>query len=97
MQAILISKVYKYNTTTLGSGHIVSASSVTIVDGKVANIHGKLHPKVGSSHPDEIATSFSARITKDGTYNYTIENGNTDINGVDVITEFIDFIENDII
>lgn len=94
MKAILVEKKYKYDKITLASGKVVSASSVIIRDGKVKSLYGSLHK---SDDDMMMSTSFSANLQSDGTYSYSVENGNSSENVLTIILEFITFIGKDIV
>lgn len=91
MVAVLVEKKYKYDKTTLSSGNIVSANGVIIRNGEVSNIHGGIIT-LGEMEN----TQFTASLKSDGTYNYSIEYGNSSVDVVDIILEFIAFIEKDL-
>lgn len=91
MTGVLIETKYRYDKVTLTSGNIVSASDVSIKDKKVSRISG------GTISRSEMENAFfSATLKSDGTYNYSLDNGNSGMDADSIILEFVAFIKKDL-
>ena len=91
MVGILINKNYKYENAILASGAKVSASEVTINDGKVERINS------GSVVVEEGSFSFSIyNYGPDGKKTYNLNNVPENVDGQKIVKEFVEFVEADL-
>ena len=92
MVGVLLNCNYKYENAVLDSGAKVSASEVTIKDGKVDRINN------GSVTVSEGTFSFSIyNYGPDGKKTYNLSNVPENVDGQDVVKEFVEFVEEDVL
>ena len=91
MVGIKVKEIYKYENAALASGAKVSATEVTIQDGKVASVNN------GNVSVDGKNFSFSIyNYGIDGKKTYNLNNVPENVDGQAIVKEFVEFVENDI-
>lgn len=100
MVGVLVSANYKYTDVQLVSGAKVTATGVTIKDGKVIRVDngnvtiGEVEPNDGFDM-DQNTFSFSVYSNGDK-FSYSTNNVPADYNGQDIAAEFVAFVETDL-
>lgn len=91
MVGILINQNYKYEGVVLESGAKVSATMVTVQDGKVASVNN------GNVTVDGKNFSFSiSNYGINGEKTYNLNNVPANVDGQAIVKEFVLFVEGDI-
>lgn len=91
MVGIKVKVIYKYDNVELKSGAIVSAYDVTVQDGKVTSVSN------GNATVDDKIFNFSIySYGINGEKTYNLNNVPADIDGQQIVNEFVEFVENDI-
>lgn len=93
MVGVLVSANYKYTDVQLASGAKVTATGVTIKDGKVIRVDNG-NVTFGESN-DNNEFHFSV-YSSGGKLIYSTDNVPADINGQDIAEEFVAFVETDL-
>lgn len=94
MVGILVSANYKYKDVKLASGVTVSATGVTIKDGKVVRVENG----VVTIGEDENRKEFTFSVYGDAeNLTYSTSSVPSDYNGQDIAEEFVAFVETDIV
>ena len=91
MVGIKVKEIYKYENAALASGAKVSATEVTIQDGKVASVN--------NANVSVDGKNFSFSIYNygiDGKKTYNLNNVPENVDGQAIVKEFVLFVENDI-
>ena len=93
MVGVLVSANYKYTDVQLASGVKVSATGVTVKDGKVVRVdNGNVF--IGE---DDNRQEFNFSIYSNGDkLSYSTNSVPSDYNGQDIAEEFVAFVENDL-
>lgn len=92
MVGILINKAYKYENVVLESGAKVNAHEVVVKDDKVARINN------GDVFVNESTFSFSIYdYGVNGSKIYNLNNVPEDVNGQEIVKEFVEFVESDVL
>jgi hypothetical protein len=93
----LLKTIYKYDSVKLASGVVVTAQEVYIVDGKIKHVNN------GSVKVADKQFSFSINPFNHGMpedkkeITYNLNNVPQGIDGQAILTEFVDFVEADIV
>ena len=91
MIGIKVKEIYKYENAVLASGAKVSATEVTVQDGKVASVNN------GNVTVDGKNFSFSIyNYGINGEKTYNLNSVPADVDGQAIVKEFVLFVENDI-
>lgn len=91
MVGIKVKVIYRYDNVELKSGAIVSAYDVTVQDGKVTSVSN------GNATVDDKNFNFSIySYGINGEKTYNLNNVPADIDGQQIVNEFVEFVENDI-
>ena len=93
MVGVLVSANYKYTDVQLASGAKVTATGVTIKDGKVIRVDNG-NVTFGESN-DNNEFHFSV-YSSGGKLIYSTDNVPADINGQDIAEEFVAFVKTDL-
>lgn len=101
MVGVLVSANYKYTNIELSNGIKVTATGVTIKDGKVIRVDNG-NVTIGESNNDnnvfgEPNNAFNFSVYSNGDkLIYSTNNVPSDINGQDIAEEFVSFVEADL-
>lgn len=91
MVGIKVREVYKYENVELSNGVKVSATEVTVQNGEVATVQG------GNATVDGKTFSFSIyNYGINGEKTYNLNNVPADVDGQEIVKEFVVFVETDI-
>lgn len=91
MVGIKLREVYKYENVELTNGVKVSATEVTVQNREVVTLQG------GSATVDGKTFSFSIyNYGINGEKTYNLNNVPTDVDGQEIVKEFVVFVETDI-
>lgn len=85
----LIKQIYKYDNVELTSGAVVTAQEVTVKEGKVNQFNAQV--RVGSQMFDMSLYPSGNDVT------YNLNRVPQGINGQAILTEFVEFVEADIV
>lgn len=89
MKGQLVKKIYKYDSVELTSGAVVTAQEVTIKEGKVNQFNAQV--RVGNQMFDMSLYPSGSDVT------YNLNRVPQGVDGQAILTEFVEFVEADIV
>jgi hypothetical protein len=93
----LLKTIYKYDSVKLASGAVVTANEVYIVEGKVTQINSGYAKVDGKQFNFSINPYYGGMPEENREITYNLNNVPQGIDGQAILTEFVRYVENDIV